>query len=36
MINTKGTTQHDIIQQRLQAFYIMNKNIKLWQQNKKR
>jgi hypothetical protein len=29
MLNTKGTTQHDIIQQRLQAFYIMNKNIKL-------
>lgn len=29
MTNTKGTTQHDIIQQRLQAFYIMNKNIKL-------
>jgi len=29
MINTKGTLQNDIIQQRLQAFYIMNKNIKL-------
>ena len=29
MTNTKGTLQHDIIQQKLQAFYIMNKNIKL-------
>ena len=29
MINTKGTLQHDIIQQKLQAFYTMNKNIKL-------
>ena len=29
MTNTKETLQHDIIQQRLQAFYIMNKNIKL-------
>ena len=29
MTNTKETLQHDIIQQKLQAFYIMNKNIKL-------
>lgn len=29
MNNTKGTIQFDLIQQRLQAFYIMNKNIKL-------
>ena len=29
MINTKGTTQHTLIQDRLEAFYTMNKNIKL-------
>ena len=29
MINTKGTTQHTLIQDRLDAFYLMNKNIKL-------
>ena len=29
MTNTNGTLQHNIIQQKLQAFYIMNKNIKL-------
>jgi hypothetical protein len=29
MQNTKGTTQHDMIQDRLEAFYLMNKNIKL-------
>ena len=29
MINTKGTTQHTLIQDRLEAFYLMNKNIKL-------
>jgi hypothetical protein len=29
MNNTKGTIQFDLIQQRLQAFYIMNNNIKL-------
>ena len=29
MINTKGTTQHNLIQDRLEAFYLMNKNIKL-------
>jgi hypothetical protein len=29
MSNTKGTTQHNIIQDRLEAFYLMNKNIKL-------
>ena len=29
MINTKGTTQHILIQDRLEAFYTMNKNIKL-------
>jgi hypothetical protein len=30
MLNTKGTTQHTIINDRLEAFYLMNKNIKLW------
>ena len=29
MLNTKGTTQHNLIQDRLEAFYLMNKNIKL-------
>ena len=29
MSDTKGTTQHTIIQDRLEAFYLMNKNIKL-------
>ena len=29
MNNTKGTTQHTLIQDRLEAFYTMNKNIKL-------
>jgi len=29
MTNTKGTTQHNMIQDRLEAFYLMNKNIKL-------
>jgi hypothetical protein len=29
MTNTKGTTQHTLIQDRLEAFYLMNKNIKL-------
>jgi len=29
MTNTKGTTQHNMIQDRLEAFYSMNKNIKL-------
>jgi hypothetical protein len=29
MLNTKGTTQHTLIQDRLEAFYLMNKNIKL-------
>jgi uncharacterized tellurite resistance protein B-like protein len=29
MTNTKGTTQHTLIQDRLEAFYTMNKNIKL-------
>ena len=29
LINTKGTTQHTLIQDRLEAFYLMNKNIKL-------
>ena len=29
MENTKGTTQHNMIQDRLEAFYLMNKNIKL-------
>ena len=29
MINTKGTTQHTLIKDRLEAFYTMNKNIKL-------
>jgi len=29
MANTKGTIQHTLIQDRLEAFYLMNKNIKL-------
>jgi hypothetical protein len=29
MTNTKGTIQHTLIQDRLEAFYTMNKNIKL-------
>lgn len=29
MSDTKGTTQHTIIKDRLEAFYLMNKNIKL-------
>jgi hypothetical protein len=29
MLNTKGTPQHTLIQDRLEAFYLMNKNIKL-------
>lgn len=29
MLNTKGTTQHTLIQDRLEAFYLMNKKIKL-------
>jgi hypothetical protein len=29
MTNTKGTIQHTLIQDRLEAFYLMNKNIKL-------
>jgi len=29
MQNTKGTTQHNLIQDRLEAFYRMNNNIKL-------
>jgi hypothetical protein len=29
MSDTKGTTQHNMIQDRLEAFYLMNKNIKL-------
>jgi len=29
MLNTKGTPQHNLIQDRLEAFYLMNKNIKL-------
>jgi hypothetical protein len=29
MEQTKGTTQHNMIQDRLEAFYLMNKNIKL-------
>ena len=29
MTNTKGTIQHNLIQDRLEAFYLMNKNIKL-------